>query len=227
MSHFFRVTLRTLDVDAARAFYTDLLGATPRIVRLHERALAQGAPPHWLGLLDVADLDRAVETFVAHGATPLGPRWSDADGLEAANVRDPGGAVVALAKPPVAVGEPEPEIAWYLLHTTNLDAVREAYARVCGWRFAAPFELGEHGTFHPFAWEASEARVGAVADIRARPGVHPHWLFHFRVGALDRAMATVQAAGGKVFGPFVIPGGGRVAVCDDPQGAAFALYERV
>lgn len=231
MSRFFRVSLRTIDVEAARTFYTRILGDVPPIFQLHERARAQGAPPHWLGLLDVDDVDRAVETFVAHGAAPLGPKWGDADGLEAANVRDPGGAVVSLATPPAnargaALATPEPEVAWYLLHTSNLDAVKAVYAKVAGWEFSAPFELGAHGTFHPFAWQAGGATVGAMCDIRARPGVHPHWLFHFRVEALDAALEAVKTSGGVAVGPFDVPGGDRVAVCDDPQGAAFALYER-
>ena len=230
MSRFFRVSLRTLDVEAARDFYGRILGDVPRISRLHEQAVARGARPHWLGLLDVDDVDRAVEAFVARGGAPLGPRWSDADGLDAANVRDPGGAVVSLAKPPPSArGErlavPEPEVAWHLLHTSNLAAVKEAYAQVAGWEFSAPFEAGEHGTFHPFAWQAGGTVVGAACDITARPSVHPHWLFHFRVDALDPAMAAVKSAGGTVFGPFVVPRGDRVAVCDDLQGAAFALYE--
>lgn len=52
------------------------------------------------------------------------------------------------------------------------------------------------------------------------------WLFLFRIDALDAAIAKVGAAGGKVIGPFLLPGGDRIAVCDDPQGAAFGLYER-
>lgn len=37
------------------------------------------------------------------------------------------------------------------------------------------------------------------------------------------AVRPVRDAGGVVLGPFPLPCGERVAVCDDPQGAAFAL----
>jgi uncharacterized protein len=53
--------------------------------------------------------------------------------------------------------------------------------------------------------------------------VHPHWLFHFQVPKLDEAVAAVRAAGGLVIGPFALPSGERMAVCDDLQGAAFAI----
>ena len=64
-----------------------------------------------------------------------------------------------------------------------------------------------------------------MSDIAGRPGVHPAWLFHFRVAAFEPALGAVRAGGGVVFGSFVLPGGARSAVCDDPQGAAFALLE--
>ena len=38
--------------------------------------------------------------------------------------------------------------------------------------------------------------------------------------------AATRAAGGLVLDPIVLPSGERVCVCDDPQGAAFALMER-
>ena len=65
-----------------------------------------------------------------------------------------------------------------------------------------------------------------MADLIARPGVHPHWLFHFSVAALEPAVAAVRAAGGVALDPVTLPNGARVAVCDDPQGAAFALQGR-
>jgi len=45
------------------------------------------------------------------------------------------------------------------------------------------------------------------------------------VAALDAAMAAVQAAGGSVLAPISLPDGARIAVCDDPQGAAFVLRQ--
>ncbi len=99
MKRFFRITLRTNDVDAARTFYAAVLGGNAfHVVQLHEEAVARGARPHWLGFLDVGDVDRAAAAFVQRGATQLGPKWVNPEGLEAAVVRDPGGAVIALAK---------------------------------------------------------------------------------------------------------------------------------
>jgi len=53
----------------------------------------------------------------------------------------------------------------------------------------------------------------------------PHWLCYVSVANADEAATTVTKLGGKVVnGPMEVPGGGRIAMCLDPQGAAFAVY---
>jgi uncharacterized protein len=232
MRRFFHYPLRTTDVDAARNFYAAVLGKDEaEIFRLHEQALARGARAHWLGHLDVPDVDAASAAFSARGAVALGPKWVNPAGVEAQVMRDPGGAVVSLAKPPRASAGGgadirHPEVVWHLLSTSDVERAKANYGELFGFTFHAPVELGEHGLLHPFAWEPGGPAVGWMSDIAARPGVHPHWLFHFRVASLDAALQAVQAGGGSSLGPFVVPGGLRFAVCDDPQGAAFALAER-
>lgn len=73
--------------------------------------------------------------------------------------------------------------------------------------------------------DARRSRAGVFGDTAGRPGVHPHGTFHFRVSALDEAIARVRAGGGLTLDPIELPSGDRIAVCDDPQGAAFALHE--
>lgn len=228
MTTFFHYVLRTTDVAAARAFYAAVLGTgDAEIVQLHEQALARGARPHWLGFLEVAEVEVAASDFVVRGAAPLGPKWVDARGLEAAVMRDPGGAVVALGKPDAARGAvlTHPRVAWHLLNIADVERAVANYGELLGWEFKDPVDLGEHGLFRPFAWQPGGAAVGALSDIAQRPGVHPHWLFHFHVASLDPALEAVRALGGLVLGPFTLRSGERVAVCDDAQGAAFALLE--
>lgn len=231
MVHFFQFVLRTTDVAAAAAFYTSVLGRDDaEIFQLHESAVARGATPHWLGFLDVsvvADVDATATAFAARGGVPLGPKWVNGQGLEAAVMRDPGGAVVALAKPsPTQGAVPRPEVAWHLLNSVDVERSKTAYAELFGWEFKSAVDRGRHGVFHPFSWQPGGPAVGSLSDIAGRPGVHPHWLFHFQVPALDRALEAVRAGGGVVIGPFTLPGDDRIAICDDPQGAAFALIER-
>lgn len=229
MNCFFRYQLRTTDVDAARAFYARVLGYDDAsVVPLHEQALARGARPHWLGFIDVTphEVDTASAAFVVRGAQPLAPKWINPEGLEAAVMRDPGGAVIALAKPPQhhAKGVPH-DIAWHILNTHDVERAKANYAEQFGWHFLEPLELDEGGVLHPFAWQASGPEVGAFYDIAKRPEVHPHWLFHFGVPDLGTALEIVKSSGGLAIGPVTLPNGDALAVCDDPQGAAFALLE--
>jgi predicted enzyme related to lactoylglutathione lyase len=230
MGRFFHYALRTIDVVAARTFYAAVLGNdAAEIFPLHERARARGAPPHWLGFLDVGDVEASLSAFVLRGASSLAPTWVNPQGIEAAVVRDPGGAVVALAKPP-ATAVPAggaivgPHVAWHLLNTANLEQAKANYGELLGWEFGAPLPDGGHGLLHPFAMEPGGSASGALVDIQGRAGVHPHWLFHFRVDALAPALEMVRAGGGSSLGPFALPSGDHVAVCDDPQGAAFGLF---
>jgi predicted enzyme related to lactoylglutathione lyase len=232
-SHFFRVQLRTLDVDAARTFYASVLDSRAlHMVPLHEQAIARGARPHWLGFILVEDVARAAELFTQRGAAPLGPKWVNPDGLEAAVMRDPGGAIVALGKPAGHADElaraagPTSEVVSCTLNTADVERARTIYQALFGWSFQEPLELGPLGRLHPFGFRPGAAPVSAMLDTAGRAGVHPHWLFHFRVEALEPAIERVREAGGSALPTMRLPNGERLAVCDDPQGAAFALHER-
>lgn len=226
MTQLLRVYLRTLGVEAARAFYTAVLG--PRelpMFELHEQALARGARPHWLGCLEVEDVDAALEAFVQRGATSLGAKWKNAEGIEAAVVRDPGGAIIALAR---AHGPslPAHHVVWTVLSTPDVERAKATYGELLDLIFHAPLDLAGLGQFHPFAWAANTDASGVFGDIGERPGVHPHWLFYFEVPDLEGAIKKVRAEGGQAVGPITLPDGRRVAACDDPQGAAFGLLSR-
>ena len=224
MTRFCRIALRTTDVPAARLFYRALLGDDgAEIVPLAAEAIARGARPHWLGHLGVADVESVARAFVEQGATRLGPTRAGADGGTVAILRDPGDAIVALATPSSA--PVRPDVVWHSLNTADLARATASYCALMGWQLTQAAELGPLGRHHRFAWSPGGLSVGSMADLAGRPGVHPHWLFHFRVAALEPALVTVRAAGGLALDPVTLPDGTRLAVCDDPQGAAFALQE--
>jgi len=228
MARIFAVELRTTEVGGARAFYGAVLGRDDvPIVPIEPQALARGARPLWLGYIDVAELEPAVAAFVARGAVQLGPKRTTSDGAPAAMLRDPGGAVVGLAEARPDGGRAALELAWCQLNVAGVGEVKRCYRELFGWWCHEPEELATTGVVnHPFAWQSGGERAGAMADIAARPGVHPHWLFHFPVESLGAAVERVRARGGVTLPPLELPSGVRVAVCDDPQGAAFALVER-
>lgn len=216
---FERYELRTTDVEAARAFYAKLLGHDRAIVwPLHEEARARGAVPHWLGSIgvdDVPQLERIGRAFVERGAMMLGPVRTTGDGRHAAVLRDPGGAIVGLTTRAAA---PAVDVAWHVLNTNHLRDAIANYATLFGWTISAEPSTGPHGEFHAF-------ESGAMADIAGRPGVHPHWLFFFRVPSVDTAVALTRGAGGSATDPIAAPSRARIAICEDVQGAAFGVLE--
>ncbi len=230
-SAFCRFDLRTTDAVAARAFYTRVFGHDRMTIwPLHEQALARGARPHWLGRIAVEDLEATAIAFVERGAERFGPTIAMSDGGKATVLRDPGGAVVAVGTPPEGAAAEAArggasDVVWYVLNTRDAARALATYGELFGWSFGEPRALGAHGTFRELAWRAGAESAGMISDIADRPGVHPHWLFCFETASLTEALATVRAAGGLALDPVELPNGARLAVCDDPQGAAFGLIQ--
>jgi predicted enzyme related to lactoylglutathione lyase len=227
MNRFCRFELRTTDAVAARAFYAhpDVLGAHPPVIwPLHAQALARGARPHWVGHLGVEDVPATAAAFQARGATALGPAPPTREGGAAVVLRDPGGAILALSTPPAA--PPAPQAVWCALNTSDAARAAANYAELFGWRLTERGALGAAGTLQHFSWGDDGVSAGAIADLAGRPEVHPHWLFFFEVESLEAAVGAVRSNGGVALEPFELPSGRRACVCDDAQGAAFAVCAR-
>lgn len=233
--------LRTTDPAAARRFYVDVVGlvgaatdttfslrpgapALGEFATLPARAAALGAPAHWLGHVDVADVAAAVAQFVALGASPLGPTQTREDGTVVAPLRDPLGAVMAVTSRAAAAS---PTLPWCDLHTADHTRAAPIYQSMFGWTPTALRDLGpDLGDYQEFAWHAGGRSVGGLSSAARLPTIHPHWLFYFPVADLDAALARVRDLGGRVLsGPFAAPDGARVAQCEDPQRAVFALHQ--
>ena len=108
--------------------------------------MARGARPHWLGCIEVAEVAAAVAAFGARGATPLGPRWVNPQGLEAQVLRDPGGAIVALARQaPGGASSAGPEVVWHLLNTADVERAKTNYRELFGWQLEEPVDNRSHG----------------------------------------------------------------------------------
>lgn len=234
--------LRTTAPSEARAFYAEVVGADIReeagrqllhlggqsvgeVSALPERAAAMGAPSHWLGHLSVADVNATADRLVALGAQRLGPARRTAAGASVSALRDPFGAVLALTDE--AHGEQQAGLAWHELYTRDHGRASALYAELFGWRLTQVIDLGhEVGRYQMFSWRSDAQSVGGMISTTRLPHVHPHWLFYFQVDDLDQALAVVASRGGRVLqGPRTVPGGARVAQCEDPQHAAFALHE--
>jgi uncharacterized protein len=222
-THFSRYLLRTTDVAAATAFYTAVLGRTgDGIEQLPEMAIARGARPHWLGHIDsraAGGAEAMAARFIERGAMRLGP---PANGAANVTLRDAGGAILALTD---SAEQSSAAVVWHQLNTRDAVAAASTYSSLFGWWVAAEADSNQLGQHRSFRFAEGDPKVGVFSDVEGRVGVHSHWLYFFAVPSLDAAVNSAIERGAVVLGPTTLPNGVRVAVCDDPQGAAFGLIE--
>lgn len=225
---FFQYELRTSDPDAGRVFYAEVLGTefwnsdSVSAWRLPERAAAAGAPSHWLGHIGVRDVEGTVDRIVAFGGARLGPRPSGAGEPAPVVLRDPFGAVLALGSD--TLNSRHSPVTWHLHHSQDHQASFAWYSGFFGW---AAHDLVNFGpeTGQMFAWDESGKTVGSMTDMARRSCIHAQWLFFFPVADMERSLAKVRALGGSTLGAMQTAHHELVAPCNDPQSAAFALYQ--
>ncbi len=240
--------LRTTDLDAAARFYAEVMewqvqqtaagetlvfvsakggtlmgkAGTPMggLSLLPEPAVRRGAPPHWLGYVAVPDVAAMAARFVAAG----GQRLSPSLGGDVAVIRDPQGAVLGLCS---GTDRKSHAVAWHEHYAPDSEKAFATYAELLSFRTMGMLDLGPGvGSYRTISWGGLEGSIGGMLSTARTPHIHPQWLFYLTVDSLDRALSRVRALDGLIAQePLLSPSGARFAVCDDPQGAAFALRE--
>jgi predicted enzyme related to lactoylglutathione lyase len=205
------------------------IGGTPigGVMPLPVEASAAGAPSHWLGYVGVRDTDATHAAAAKAGAkTHVAPTDIPTVGRFSV-IQDPWGASLALFTPAGSgSGTPAPGpgiFSWAELTTSgSLDEALAFYQRLLGFEVLERHDMGPAGIYAILA--SGGVPIGGASS---RPG-HSAWMYYLQVADVDASTATVTAQQGQVLhGPMEVPGGDRIAVCTDPQGAAFGLHQRV
>ena len=215
------VGLATSDVEAAKAFYTNMFGwqvedsdvgaagvyTTLRcggaevaiLYRQQPQARAAGAPPHWTAPFDVLDAGRV------------------------AAIRDPTGAIVSLWQPRTRIGatlvNDAGALCWNELVTTDVERARSFFGDLLGWEY----ETDDRGSV--LVRNAGRLNGGMREQTEQERRTAPAWLPHFTVGSAGDAARRAAQLGGRRLLPITQSPRGRYAVIADPQGAPFAVYE--
>ncbi len=243
--------LMTTDPEAAKRFYGDVIGWTVQdwpgpnpysvwqadgtgmggLMALPAELRSAGVPPHWMGYVHVADVDRATARAKDLGGAVRVPPTDIPEVGRFAVLADPQGATIALLAPQGEGTAPDQTkvafVGWHELSTTDHEAAWAFYSGLFGWKQGSTMDMGEMGPYvmyhHPA--DAADRSLGGISDLAKIMGVHPHWLYYVNVADLDGAMERVKRGGGQVEnGPSDVPGG-RVAQCQDPQGVPFAMFQ--
>lgn len=240
--------IMTTDTQAASAFYTQVVGWTAQatdmsgmaytvlnagengiggVMELPQPAREMGAPPHWLAYVGVPDTDETVALVRELGGRVYAEPMDIPNVGRVAIVTDPQGAVFGVYTPD---GDPSEAMSdhrsprhfcWHELWTNEPTKALAFYSRVFGWNETGSMDFGG-STYQMYG--RGEQSLGGIA---LRPEAMPvnAWIYYVDVPDFDAAVSRVTEKGGTVMqGPMEIPGGFRIAVCQDPQGAAFALH---
>ena len=201
------------------------------VMTLPDQAKQQGAPPHWLAYIATADVDGTVRDVSKSGGQVLhGPTDIPTVGRIAV-LADPQGAVFAAhTVAGDALGHDGErqvgEFSWHELATTDPSAAFDFYSGMFGWVKTDAMDMGPGGIYQMFG-RSKDRSMGGIFKKPAEMAGPCAWLPYVRVDCVDTRAATIQGLGGKILnGPMDIPGGGRIAQCLDPQGAAFAIPRR-
>jgi len=237
--------LMTTDMEAAKAFYTDVVGwgtqnvpgmaytlftaggaSVSGLMGLPEDARKLGLRPTWLGYVSVNDVDATADRIKQlGGAMHVPPK--DVPNISRFSVAvDPQRAMIALIKW-LNPSQEEPaeldargRVGWHELLAADCEKAFAFYAELFGWQ-KADADTGAMGTYQLFS--AGGQTVGGMFTKSPTVPV-PFWLYYFNIGDIDLAMKRVKAGSGQILnGPIEVPGNRWIVQCTDPQGAIFAL----
>lgn len=205
------------------------------VMQLDEAMRQNGARPAWLGYVGVGDVDATVREIEAKGGSVLMPAW-DVPGVgRLAMIADPQGNPLYLMDPEPPEGDDqatsdvfspdqEQRVGWNELTAADPVAARRFYGELFGWTSDEFMAMGELGEYRFLAHQGTT--IGAVSPCME--GASAGWRYYIRVPSISAAAEAVKAGGGQVtMGPHEVPGGDHILIANDPQGAEFALSERL
>lgn len=239
------IDLATPDAAAAREFYGRLFGwqievsPDPQyggygIAKLDGHDVAgigpqmSPGPPAWSVYIGTGDAEALGAKITAAGGTVVAPAFDVGDQGRMAVFQDPAGAFIAAWQPAQMGafhhGGPN-QFGWAELNARGIEKALPFYREVFGWSdMVTP--AGESGVeYHQFQL-GEDSVAGAMEMSPMVPAEVPsYWMPYFNVEDVDASFKAALAAGAhELVAPSDYPGG-RFAIVQDPQGAAFGLMK--
>jgi predicted enzyme related to lactoylglutathione lyase len=224
--------LVTSDADAAKDFYTGLLGwsyddqplGEGQVYSMAELGGATVAalfasseqPPHWNCYVTVASADETAAKAGELGGNVIAEPFDVMTAGRMAVLSDPTGGILSVWEAREHIGaslvNTPGALAWNDLVTADPDTAAGFYGELFGW------------TFQSMSEEYRVIRNGETSNGGMFKQDGPSaWLPYFAHASVHAAIAQIGELGGQVFnGPVDLPNG-TFAVVSDPQGAVFAV----
>jgi predicted enzyme related to lactoylglutathione lyase len=239
------VDLGSPDVEASKAFYTQLFGWTAHPSPDPEAGgytffqkgedqvaavgplFAEGQSPAWTWYAATTDADETAHKVEAAGGKVITAPFDVLDAGRMATFLDPSGTPFSVWQPGTMRGagvlrEPG-ALEWVELMTRDPESATQFYPRVFGWDTEVSTDPAMPYTQFHLDGEPFGGMMAMTGD-RWPADLPDHWMVYFRVEDTDSTCARVQELGGTVsVPPTDIPGVGRFAVIGDPTGVFFSV----
>lgn len=246
--HFVWHELLTNDPKAAMSFYSELVGWKTEpfgegggyhmwlasqgplggVMALPEEVAKMGAPPHWMGNIQVENVDSTAVLAKKLGGKAYKEPSDIPNVGRYAVLGDPQGAVIGVFAPQHVMSLHDTskpgEFCWNELMTSDSTAAFKFYAELFGWTTIQEMDMGPMGTYRIFG--VGEKAFGGMMNTPKGSPMPPSWTYYVETNELGQATARATKMGAKVMnGPMDVPGG-KITQFTDPQGVWFALHEQ-
>ena len=116
--------------------------------------------------------------------------------------------------------------SWVELDTNDETGALAFYSAIFGW-VDDPQPITDTWTYHMQRIDGLEAAaIYQMSEEEAGQNIPPHWTTYLTCQDADAvAERTTQLGGSVLFGPMDVFEAGRMAMLQDPQGAAFAVWQ--
>jgi uncharacterized protein len=190
-------------------------------------------PPIWTTYIAVDDADATAAKVPGAGGRLFAEPFDVFDSVRMAVLADQAGAPFSIwqagrHKGAGLVNEPG-ALSWNELTTRDPDGARRFYGEVFGWRTSSiDFGGTEYTIFHLPGEGEPQPRTG-IGGMMPMVGeqwptdLPSHWMVYFAVADTDGSSSRAEELGGRVAVPAFDSSVGRIAVLNDPMGAAFSV----
>lgn len=115
---------------------------------------------------------------------------------------------------------------WAEVGTVDAQKTKAFYGQLFGWKYEDR-PAREFGTYTMVKTGGKDlAGLYELSRNLLKRGVRPHWMPYVAVASADAACEKIQKHGGSVQqGPFDVMDAGRMAICTDPTGATFSVWQ--
>jgi len=242
------VDVTSSDIGAANAFYSGLFGWDAEdlgeeaggytMYTLRGKRVAAGsppppgsevAPPHWTTYLASDDVDETAQKIRDAGGTVLMDPFDVFDSGRMTIAQDPAGAVFGVWQAGTHIGAElanEPgTLNWNECQTGDPAAAGAFYSGVFGHGYEER-PMTEGGPAYGVLSVEGRGVAGVLQLEGEMKEIPPNWSPVFSVADSDGTVAKARELGGTALMPGMdLPEIGRLAVIQDPTGAAFQVLQ--